>query len=307
MPRENSPDLNSTLRQFAPFTPAAAQSGGALKTRHGDIDFARRTAIMGVLNVTPDSFYDGGRREDAHQAIADGVVMAAMGADLIDIGGESTRPGAAAVSEAEELARVLPVIRGLRKEVALPISIDTYKSAVARAALDAGADIVNDISTLRFDPAMVALVAQEKVPVILMHMQGTPRTMQASPQYADVVREVRDFLAAQLYDAMDAGIAPEAIVLDPGIGFGKTLDHNLQLLRGLPVLAALGQPLLVGVSRKTFIGKILNLEPDQRLEGSLAAAVAAALAGANLLRVHDVGETRRALRVADALRFGVTG
>lgn len=262
---------------------------------------------MGVLNVTPDSFYDGGRREDAHQAIADGVVMAAMGADLIDIGGESTRPGAAAVSEAEELARVLPVIRGLRKEVALPISIDTYKSAVARAALDAGADIVNDISALRFDPAMVALVAQEKVPVILMHMQGTPRTMQASPQYADVVREVRDFLAAQLYDAMDAGIAPEAIVLDPGIGFGKTLDHNLQLLRGLPVLAALGQPLLVGVSRKTFIGKILNLEPDQRLEGSLAAAVAAALAGANLLRVHDVGETRRALRVADALRFGVTG
>jgi len=307
MPRENSPDLNSTLRQFAPFTPAAAQSGGALKTRHGDIDFARRTAIMGVLNVTPDSFYDGGRREDAHQAIADGVVMAAMGADLIDIGGESTRPGAAAVSEAEELARVLPVIRGLRKEVALPISIDTYKSAVARAALDAGADIVNDISALRFDPAMVALVAQEKVPVILMHMQGTPRTMQASPQYAAVVREVRDFLAAQLYDAMDAGIAPEAIVLDPGIGFGKTLDHNLQLLRGLPVLAALGQPLLVGVSRKTFIGKILNLEPDQRLEGSLAAAVAAALAGANLLRVHDVGETRRALRVADALRFGVTG
>jgi len=261
---------------------------------------------MAVLNVTPDSFYDGGRRGDAKQAIADGVAMAACGADVIDIGGESTRPGAAAVSEAEELGRVLPVICGLRKEVRLPISIDTYKSSVARAALGAGADIVNDISALRFDPAMAVLVAQEKVPVILMHMQGTPRTMQARPEYSDVVREVRDFLAAQLYDAMDAGISPQAIVIDPGIGFGKSVEHNLQLLRGLPVLAALGQPLLVGVSRKTFIGKILNLEPDQRLEGSLAAAVAAVLAGANLLRVHDVGETSRALRVADALRFGVT-
>ena len=306
MPRENSPDLNSTLRRFAPLIPSAAQSSGALKTRHGDIDFAGRTAIMAVLNVTPDSFYDGGRRLDADQAITAGVAMAASGADIIDIGGESTRPGAAAVSEAEELGRVLPVIRGLRKEVRLPISIDTYKSAVARAALDAGADIVNDISALRFDPAMAALVAQEKVPVILMHMQGTPRTMQTDPEYADVVREVRDFLAAQLYEAMDGGISPEAIVIDPGIGFGKTLDHNLQLLRGLPVLAALGQPLLVGVSRKTFIGKILNLEPDQRLEGSLAAAVAAVLAGANLLRVHDVGETARAVRVADALRFGAS-
>jgi dihydropteroate synthase len=306
MPRENPPDLNSTLKRFAPLIGAPAQSSGALNTRHGDIDFTRRTAIMAVLNVTPDSFYDGGRRLDANRAIADGVAMAASGADVIDIGGESTRPGAAAVSEAEELERVLPVIRGLRKEVRLPISIDTYKSSVARAALGAGADIVNDISALRFDPAMVALVAQEKVPVILMHMQGTPRTMQAHPEYSDVVREVRDFLAAQLYEAMDAGVSPQAIVIDPGIGFGKTVDHNLQLLRGLPVLAALGQPLLVGVSRKTFIGKILNLEPDQRLEGSLAAAVAAVLVGANLLRVHDVGETGRALRIADALRFGVS-
>ncbi len=261
---------------------------------------------MAVLNVTPDSFYDGGRRAEVHQAVADGIAMAAAGADIIDIGGESTRPGAAEVSEAEELGRILPVIRALRKAITLPISVDTYKSTVARAALDAGADIVNDISALRFDPAMAPLVAREKAPVILMHMQGTPRTMQANPQYADVVREVRDFLAAQLYEAMDAGIPADSIIIDPGIGFGKTLDHNLQLLRGLSVLAALGPPLLVGVSRKTFIGKILNLDPDQRLEGSLAAAVAAALAGASLLRVHDVGETSRALRVADALRFGVT-
>jgi dihydropteroate synthase len=259
---------------------------------------------MGILNVTPDSFYDGGRRFEASQAIADAVAMAADGADIIDVGGESTRPGAQAVSEVEELDRVLPVIEGLRRQISLPISIDTYKSAVARAALDAGADIVNDISALRFDSMMVSLVAREKVPVILMHMQGTPRTMQADPKYTDVLREVRDFLAAQLYEAMDAGVAREAIILDPGIGFGKTVEQNLQLLRGLPILAALGHPLLVGVSRKTFIGKILNLGPDDRLEGSLAAVVAAVLGGANIVRVHDVAATYKACRVVDALRFG---
>ena len=266
--------------------------------------FARRTVIMGILNVTPDSFYDGGKRSEPTRAIADGVEMVQSGAEVLDVGGESTRPGARPVDEAEELARVLPVIRGLRREVGVPISIDTYKAGVARAALDAGADIVNDISALRFDPALVSLVAAEGVPVILMHMQGKPQTMQSEPRYNDVVREVRDFLAAQLYEAMDAGIAAERIILDPGIGFGKTLEHNLQLLRGLPALAALGQPLLVGASRKAFIGKILDLDPDHRLEGSLAAAVAAVLGGANLLRVHDVAETCRAARMADAIRFG---
>jgi dihydropteroate synthase len=304
MSGNNPPNLTANLSPFGFLNPALAQSCGELVTRHGRIDFRRRTAIMGVLNVTPDSFYDGGRRQDANQAIADGVAMAGAGADIIDIGGESSRPGSQAVSETEELARVLPVIEGLRKQIALPISIDTYKSSVARAALDGGADIVNDISALRFDPAMVGLIAQEQVPVILMHMQGTPRTMQVEPHYDDVVREVRDFLAAQLYDALDAGIAAESVLLDPGIGFGKTLDHNLQLLRGLAIFAALGQPLLVGVSRKAFIGKILNLEPDQRLEGSLAANVAAVLGGANIVRVHDVAETCKAIKVADALRFG---
>ncbi len=304
MSGNNLPNLTATLSQFALLNPASVQSCGALVTRHGRVDFSRRTAIMGVLNVTPDSFYDGGRRRDASQAIADGVAMVGAGADIIDIGGEASRPGAQAVSEAEELARVLPVIDGLRKQIAVPISIDTYKSSVARAALDGGADIVNDISALRFDPAMVGLIAKEKVPLILMHMQGTPRTMQVEPHYDDVVREVRDFLAAQLYDALDAGIAAESVLLDPGIGFGKNLEHNLQLLRGLPIFAALGQPLLVGVSRKAFIGKILNLEPELRLEGSLAANVAAALGGANLVRVHDVAETCKAIKVADALRFG---
>ena len=277
---------------------------GYVSTRHGKLDCARRTVIMGILNVTPDSFYDGGRRSEPTRAIVDGVEMVQSGAEVLDVGGESTRPGARPVDEAEELDRVLPVIRGLRREVAVPISIDTYKAGVARAALDAGADIVNDISALRFDPALVSLVAAEEVPVILMHMQGKPQTMQAEPRYNDVVREVRDFLAAQLYEAMDAGIAAERIILDPGIGFGKTLEHNLQLLRGLPTLAALGQPLLVGASRKAFIGKILDLDPEHRLEGSLAAAVAAVLGGANLLRVHDVAETCRAARMADAIRFG---
>ncbi|MSP38132.1 MAG: dihydropteroate synthase [Deltaproteobacteria bacterium] len=304
MTGNNPSNPTGNLSPLGFLNPALAQSGGELVTRHGRVDFRRRTAVMGVLNVTPDSFYDGGRWRDAQQAIADGVAMVAAGADIIDIGGESSRPGAEEVSASEELARVLPVIEGLRKQISLPISIDTYKSSVARAALDSGADIVNDISALRFDPAMVGLIAAEKIPVILMHMQGTPRTMQVEPRYDDVVREVRDFLAAQLYDALDVGIAAESVLLDPGIGFGKNLEHNLQLLRGLPIFAALGQPLLVGVSRKTFIGKILDLDPHQRLEGSLAANVAAVLSGANIVRVHDVVETCRAIKVADALRFG---
>lgn len=298
-------DVSRLSNPLAPLVPALAAQR-SLPTRHGELDFTRRTLIMGIVNVTPDSFYDGGRRFDAGQAVAHGLAMAASGADIVDIGGESSRPGAEPVSADDELARVIPVIESLRKQSAVPISIDTYKAQVARAALYAGADIVNDISALRFDSAMTSVIAEEKVPVVLMHMQGTPRTMQAEPRYQDVVREVRDFLAAQLYEALDAGVAPQAIVIDPGIGFGKNLEHNLQLLRGLPDLAVLGQPLLVGVSRKAFIGKILKLEADQRLEGSLAAAVAAVLAGANILRVHDVAESAKAARMADAIRFGVT-
>jgi dihydropteroate synthase len=300
-------ELISPFTRLAPLPAASAAGRRILSTRHGQFDFAQRTLVMGILNVTPDSFYGGSRHPDPAKAVADGVAMVASGADIIDIGGESTRPGAQPVTQEEELARVLPVLRGLRREVAVPISIDTYNSRIARAALDDGADIVNDISALRFDAAMVSLLAAEQVPLVLMHMQGTPRTMQANPRYDDVVREVRDFLAGQMYEAMDAGVAPESIILDPGIGFGKTMDHNLQLLRGLPVLAALGQPLLVGVSRKAFIGKILGgEEPAGRLEGSLAAAVAADLAGANIVRVHDVAETCKAVRVADAIRFGLS-
>ena len=281
--------------------------GWVIKTRHGTMDARRRTVLMGIINVTPDSFYDGGRRLDPDRAVADGMSMVEAGADILDIGGESTRPGAGVISMEEELQRVLPVIRGLRRNVKIPISIDTYKAQVARAALIEGADIINDISALRFDPQMAVLVAAEKVPIVLMHMQGTPQTMQAEPRYKDVLLEVRDFLMAQVRFAIEAGVDRENIVIDPGIGFGKTLEHNLTLLRGLPTLASMGQPLLVGASRKTFIGKILGVEPDERLEGSLAAAIAAVFGGAHIVRVHDVNETRKAIRVADAIRFGVPG
>jgi dihydropteroate synthase len=276
-----------------------------LTTRHGRIDMTCHTILMGIVNVTPDSFYDGGKRFDSAKAVADALEMVDSGAEILDVGGESTRPGAQPVPLEEELRRVLPVIRELRKNSNVPISIDTYKEAVARAALDAGADIVNDISALRFDPEMAALVASEKAPLILMHMQGVPRTMQVEPHYQDVVREVQEFLEERIRSAKEAGIAKRQIIVDPGIGFGKTVAHNLALLRDLGSFISLGQPLLVGISRKAFIGKILKAAgPEERLEGSLAAAVAAALSGANIVRVHDVSETHRALRVADAIRLG---
>lgn len=280
---------------------------GAIVTRHGTIAFNRRTVVMGILNITPDSFFDGGWRLDPSKAVAAGIEMAEAGADVIDIGGESTRPGAEPVAEDEELDRVVPVIRGLRQALRTPLSIDTYKSGVARAALGEGADIVNDISALRFDSEMISVVVEEKIPVVLMHMQGTPKTMQLDPRYDDVLEEVKNFLVDRVRFARDKGVAPQNIIIDPGIGFGKTLDHNLVLMRGLPALAAMGQPLLVGASRKGFIGRILEVEADERLEGSLAAAVAAVLGGANLVRVHDVKETRRAIRIADAIRFGAAG
>jgi dihydropteroate synthase len=292
---------------FAKGLDSMHASGCVIKTRHGTMDARGRTLLMGIINVTPDSFYDGGKRLDPNRAVADGIGLIEAGADVIDIGGESTRPGAGAVSLAEELQRVLPVIQGLRQNVNVPISIDTYKAQVAQAALSEGADIVNDISALRFDPQMAVLVAAEKVPVVIMHMQGTPQTMQAEPCYNNVLREVQDFLTTQVHFAIEAGVERENIIIDPGIGFGKTLDHNLTLFRGLPALASMGQPLLLGASRKTFIGKILGVEPDERLEGSLAAAVAAVFGGAHILRVHDVKETRKAIRVADAIRFGVPG
>ena len=302
----NMNNANPSARDFAGGFDLATDDRYVIKTRHGTMDTTRRTLLMGIINVTPDSFYDGGRRLNPDKAVADGIDLVEEGADIIDIGGESTRPGALSVSIEEELERVLPVIRGLRRAVKVPISIDTHKASVAQAALIEGADIVNDISALRFDPEMALLVATENVPVVLMHMQGTPRTMQAAPHYDDVLRDVHDFLSAQVRFAVDAGVERENIIIDPGIGFGKTLEHNLTLLRNLRVLAAMGHPLLVGASRKAFIGRILGVEPEERLEGSLAAAVTAVVGGAHIIRIHDVKETRKAIGVADAIRFGMS-
>lgn len=255
---------------------------------------------MGVVNVTPDSFSDGGLYLDPGAAIAHGRELVAAEAEILDVGGESTRPGAALVSEEEELERVVPVVRGLR-DLDCRISVDTSKAGVAEAALDAGAVIVNDVTALRGDPEMAALCAERGVTVVLMHMRGDPRTMQDDPRYDDVVAEVKSFLAARLEAATAAGIAEERVWLDPGIGFGKTAAHNMELLRRLGELRDLGRPLVVGTSRKSFIGRVDGSAADERLGGTIASSVIAAAEGADVLRVHDVAEMRQALAVATAI------
>ena len=261
-----------------------------------------RVLIMGILNVTPDSFSDGGRFLSPDAAVKRALIMEKEGADIIDVGGESSRPGAEPVPVEEELRRVIPVLERLRGKLRIPISIDTTKAEVAEAALRAGASIVNDISALRFDPAMAFVVAEFGAGLVLMHMLGTPKTMQQAPHYEDVVREVREFLAERALYAQSQGIPREAIAVDPGIGFGKTVEHNLELLRRLPELVELGFPVLVGPSRKSFIGAILGLGVEERLEGTLAACAVAVVRGADILRVHDVREVRRAADLALHLR-----
>lgn len=273
-------------------------------------ELGRRTLIMGVLNVTPDSFSDGGLYAGTDAAVAHALQMVAEGADILDIGGESTRPATfsdrSPLSPAEELQRVLPVIRRLAAEVpGIPISIDTYKSEVARAALDAGAAIVNDISGLTFDPKMATLAAKWAVPVIVMHILGRPRDIPAHPVYGDVVREVASFLQAQSDYARGEGVRDTQIWLDPGIGFGKTVQHNLELLRRLPELSALGCPLVVGASRKKFLGQILGEDnPADRLEGTAAAVALSIAGGADIVRVHDVRHMARVSKVSDAIVRG---
>lgn len=267
--------------------------------RNSDIPF-----VMGVLNVTPDSFSDGGKWVDQQAAVARGLEMLKNGADVIDIGGESTRPGAAPVPEDEELRRIVPVIRALRERTAARISIDTFKPAVARAAVEAGADIWNDVMALRHEGA-VETAAELGVPVILMHMTGTPQTMQRDPQYVDVMSEVCDFLTERADIAMAAGVTADSIWLDPGIGFGKSLDHNLALMHDLDQVIALGYPVLFGASRKRFIAAIdEGAAETERLGGSLAAALRAAQSGAAMVRVHDVRMTVQALKVQAAIRKG---
>lgn len=279
--------------------------------RVGDKVFplGRRTLVMGVVNVTPDSFSDGGKFLDAGQAIAQGEALARAGADLLDVGGESSRPGAAPVGPGEELRRVLPVVRRLRESTGVPISIDTTKAAVAEEAIAAGASLVNDTSGLTADPALLGVVANAKAKAALcvMHMQGTPQTMQAAPRYQDVVEEVLAFLHGAAGRAVEAGLSPEQVLVDPGIGFGKTAGHNLALLRRLADLRQLGHPVLVGTSRKSFLGTLSGGKPAaERLWATLGSVAAvAALGGADVVRVHDVAEARDALAVADAIRQAV--
>jgi dihydropteroate synthase len=264
-----------------------------------------RYRVMGVLNVTPDSFSDGGRFLAPDLAVAHGLELAAQGAAIIDVGGESTRPGADVVGEAEELERVIPVIERLRASgVDAQISIDTAKASVARVALDAGASFVNDVTAFRGDSQMAALVAERGAECCLMHMRGDPRTMQSEAHYDDVVAEVRDFLAERAEFAIAAGIAPERIVLDPGIGFAKTAGQNFELLRRLDEITALGFPILVGTSRKSFLGLVTGRPSDERLAGTIATCVMAFERGAALLRVHDVGPVSDALAVAAATVSG---
>jgi len=265
-------------------------------------NFQQRTYIMGILNVTPDSFSDGGLYLQPEQAIKHAETMLAAGADIIDVGGQSSRPGAVPVPAEVEQARAIPVIREIVQRYGAPVSIDTYRASVAAAALDAGAVLVNDISALRFDAQMAPLIARRGASVALMHMQGTPQTMQQAPSYRHVLDDVYRFLAERLDCALQYGIARQRIVLDPGFGFGKTVQHNLDLLHGLGHLRALGQPLLVGTSRKSFLGHVLRRQVWDRLEGTLATVLYAVLHGPVLVRVHDVAAAAQTVRLLEALR-----
>ncbi len=273
-----------------------------LRCRRKRFHLGERTLLMGVLNVTPDSFSDGGLFLDKDKALARGLKMVEEGADILDIGGESTRPGSKRLGLEEELRRVLPVIEALSKEADVPISIDTYKSEVARRAIASGAEIINDISGLHFDPDLAKVAAREKTPLILMHIRGTPETMQKDVHYNSLFSEIIAYLKEGISRAESAGVDPEQIVVDPGIGFGKTLEDNLRLLKHLSEFRILGKPILLGTSRKSFIGKILDTQPDQRLEGTLSSIAIGVFNGAHIIRSHDVLQAKRAIAVADAIR-----
>lgn len=261
----------------------------------------KETILMGILNVTPDSFSDGGEFFDRERAIERGIEMEREGAHIIDVGGESSRPGAESISEDEERRRVIPVIKDLRKRVKCLISVDTYKASIAEEAIDNGADIVNDISGLRFDPKMVEVLKRKNVPFIIMHMKGTPKTMQINPYYENVIEEIKVFFRERLEYLAKNDIDIERVILDPGIGFGKRQEDNERIIANLDRFQEFNRPLLLGVSRKSFIGNILNLPPKERLEGSISSGIIGILNGAHILRIHDVKEFSKAVKVADRI------
>lgn len=269
------------------------------------LTFGQKTLIMGILNTTPDSFYDGGRYTTVNKAVERGIEIAAEGADIIDIGGESTRPGSESISPQEEMDRILPVIEALSKKINIPISIDTTKSDVAAAAIAAGAAMVNDISGFHFDKKMAFVVAGSGLPAVVMHTRGRPKDMQKNTDYDSLMGEIKESLADSLSIADIAGIKKDKLIVDPGIGFGKSAAQNFEILRKLSELKTLGCPILVGPSRKSFIGKTLGLPPDECLEGTGAAVAAAILNGGDIVRVHDVKYTKTVAGIADAVRYGV--
>ena len=274
-----------------------------LTWKNFSFDFSKKTYIMGILNVTPDSFADGGLYFDKSSAIERAYQIVEEGADIIDIGGESTRPGSEPISIKEELKRTIPVIEAISKKIKVPISIDTYKSEVAKVALDAGASMVNDISGLRFDPKMTDVVSEYKVPVVIMHIKGKPQDMQQNPVYEALIPEIIDYFRVGMKTAISAGVSEDKIIIDPGMGFGKTFDHNLEIINNLREFTFLEKPILVGSSRKAFIGKILGDAPaTERLEGTAAAVAISIVHGANVVRIHDVKEMVKVAKVADAVK-----
>jgi len=297
------PDLQPLGQTLGKTLKNISKTYYSIRCRKKTFTLGKRTLLMGVLNVTPDSFSDGGLFFDKEKAIAHGLKIVEEGADLIDIGGESTRPGSKPIELEEELRRVIPVIESLAKEVDVPFSIDTYKSAVAEKAIEAGAEMINDISGLHFDPDLAKVAAKEDVPLILMHIRGTPDTMQKDIHYDSLFSKILQYLKDSIQRAESAGVDPQQIIIDPGIGFGKTLEDNLLIIKNLSEFRILGKPILLGTSRKSFIGKILNAEVNERLEGTLSSIAIAVLNGAHIIRCHDVPQAKKAIAVADAIRL----
>ena len=302
---EQYPDLQLLGQSIKETIKNISKTHYPIHCRKRTLTLGKRTLLMGILNVTPNSFSDGGFFFEKEKAIAHGLKMVEEGADIIDIGGESTRPGSKPLESEEELRRVIPVIESITKEVDVPISIDTYKSNVAERAIEAGAEIINDISGLHFDPRLAKVAAKEETPLILMHIRGTPETMQKDVHYDSLFSETLLYLKDSIRTAESSGVDPRKIIIDPGIGFGKTVLDNLLIIKNLYEFRILGKPILLGTSRKTFIGKILNAEVEDRLEGTLSSIAIGVLKGAHIIRSHDVLQAKKAIAVADAIRLAV--